>query len=139
VFLFSHQKGNKLQIGKFKFPVEASLVVVVLAIFSGLGLWVVKSFPDRSPVSAAPKLQEQTKEVCEEKILNSLSGSRRSTEETSIRDSEFVWKITSYGNEITADAKVTSHNIFGALLASSGSCKVQLVSQRIQFVSLAEN
>lgn len=128
-----------MQIGKFKFPVEALLVVVVLAIFSGLGLWVVKSFPDRSPVSASPKLQEQTKEVCEEKIFDSLSGSRRSTEETSIGDSEFVWKITSYGNEITAYAKVDSHNIFGALLASSWSCKVQLVSKRIQFVSLTEN
>jgi hypothetical protein len=139
VIFGSQQKGNKLQIGKFKFPVEALLVVVVLAIFSGLGLWVVKSFPDRSPVSASPKLQEQTKEVCEEKILDSLSGSRRSTEETSIGDSEFVWKIISYGNEITADAKVKSHNIFGALLASSWSCKAQLVSQRIQFVSLTEN
>ena len=128
-----------MQIGKFKFPVEALLVVVVLAIFSGLGLWVVKSFPDRSPVSASPKLQEQTKEVCEEKILDSLSGSRRTTEETSIGDSEFVWKITSYGNEITADAKVKSHIIFGALVASSWSCKAQLVSQRIQFVSLTEN
>ena len=128
-----------MQIGKFKFPVEALLVVVVFAIFSGLGLWVVKSFPDRSPVSASPKLQEQTKEVCEEKIVHSLSGSRRSTDKTSIGDSEFVWKITSYGNEITADAKVNSHNIFGALLASSWSCKAQLVSQRIQFVSLTEN
>jgi len=128
-----------LQIGKFKFPVEALLVVVVFAIFSGLGLWVVKSLPDRSPISASPKLQDQIKEVCEEKILDSLSGSRRSTEETSIGDLEFVWKITSYGNEITADAKVNSHNIFGALLASSWSCKVQLVSQRMQFVSLTEN
>ncbi|WP_289085115.1 hypothetical protein [uncultured Sulfitobacter sp.] len=128
-----------MQIGKFKFPVEGLLVVVVFAIFSGLGLWVVKSFPDRSPVSASPKLQEQTKEVCEEKIVHSLSGSRRSTDKTSIGDSEFVWKITSYGNEITADAKVNSHNIFGALLASSWSCKAQLVSQRIQFVSLTEN
>ena len=128
-----------MQIGKFKFPVEGLLVVVVFAIFSGLGLWVVKSFPDRSPVSASPKLQEQTKEVCEEKIVHSLSGSRRSTDKTSIGDLEFVWKITSYGNEITADAKVNSHNIFGALLASSWSCKAQLVSQRIQFVSLTEN
>ena len=128
-----------MQIGKFKFPVEASLLVVVFAIVSGLGLWVVKSFPDRSPILASPKLQELTKEVCEVKILDSPSRSRRSTDETSIGDSEFVWKITSYGNEITADAKVNSHNIFGALLASSWSCKAQLVSQRIQFVSLTEN
>lgn len=128
-----------MQIGKFKLPLEAVLVIVVFAIFSGLGLWVVKSFPDRSPVTASPKLQELAKEACREKILDRLSSLRRSTEETSVGDSEFVWKITSYANDITANAKVDSHNIFGALLASSWTCKVKLASQEVQFISLVEN
>ena len=128
-----------MKLSNFKFSAEAALLFGLFTIFSGLAFWVVETVPNRTPVVGTPLLQEKAKEICRPMILGSMTGSKNSAEETSVDTSQFIWSFQSSADEITASAKVDSHNIFGTLLVSSWDCRMKFSSDQLRFVSLVEN
>lgn len=128
-----------MKLSNFKVSAEAALLFGLFAVFSGLAFWVVEAVTNRTPIVGTPLLQEKAKEICRPMILSSMTGSKKSAEETSVGTSKFIWNFQSNADEITASARVDGQNIFGALLVSTWDCRMKFDSDQLSFVSLIEN
>ena len=118
---------------------EVCLVVGILIIFGGLGFWVVGSAKDQSPSLAAERIQSVGQKICTEEIDERILGSAKGPSKTNIGTSNFTWTFAADGSRITATSRVDGKNIFGALLASTWVCKLELNPDELKFVSLVED